>query len=525
MTAPADRPPDTIDLLGGFAVRVGGTPVDPSHWRRRPAANVVKLLALAPDLRLHREQVIDALWPDASVVDAAPRLHKAVHYARRALGGNDTVATTGNSLNLLPGREPRVDVVAFEAAATEALERGAPGSAETALAAYGGELLPDDRYEPWTEARREHVEHLRRQLLRANGRWSELLAIDPTDEAAHVALINAGVERGDRAGALAQYDRLVATLDEQLGVPPGPDAQAARAAATALPGWVDEGAPLPAQQVTFCHAADGVRLAYAVTGDGSPLVKAANWLTHLEYDWESALWRHWMRELTSRFRLLRYDERGCGLSDWNTTSFALDAWVDDLASVVDAAGYDRFPLLGVSQGAAVAIEYASRHPERVSALVIYGGYVHGPVARARTDEDRRVAEILPHLAELGWGTDEASFRQVFTSRFMPGGSRAQWDEFNELERRSTSPSNAARFMRAFAMIDVTEAAQKVACPTLVVHVRGDRMPPLHEGRLLASLVPGGRFVSLEGDNHILLEHEPAWRRFLDEMDQFLADVG
>ncbi|MET0577475.1 MAG: alpha/beta fold hydrolase, partial [Ilumatobacteraceae bacterium] len=377
------------------------------------------------------------------------------------------------------------------------------------------------RYEAWTEARREHLQHLHRQLLRAAGRWSDLLAVDPTDEDAHVALINASVERGDRAGALAQYGRLVDTLQEELGVSPGTAARAAGAAAAALPSTGAELAPLPSQQVRFCHAVDGLRLAYAITGQGPPLVKAANWLTHLEYDWESSLWRHWLGALTARYRLLRYDERGCGLSDWNTTSFTLDAWVDDLATVIDAAGYERFPLLGVSQGAAVAVEYAARHPERVTALLLYGGYVHGPVARARTDEERRAADLLPHLAELGWGTDESSFRQVFTSRFMPGASRAQWDEFNELERRSTSPLNAARFMRGFASIDVTEAAQRVACPTLVVHVRGDRMPPLHEGRLLASLVPGGRFVSLEGDNHILLEHEPAWARFLAEMDEFL----
>ena len=523
MNASPERPADAVDLLGQFAVRVGGADVDPSHWRRRPSANLVKLLALASGRRLHREQVIDALWPDASLADGAPRLHKAVHFARRALGGQGVVATGGDALALLPGRDVRVDVLVFEGLATAALERGGSQAREEALAAYGGELLPEDRYEPWTEVRRDQVEHLRRQLLRAAGRWIDLLATDPTDEQAHVALIEASIERGDRAGALAQYDRLQAALDE-LGLAPGPDARAARAAAVALTAAVRHD-PLPAQQVRFCHAADSVRLAYALTGSGPPLVKAANWLTHLEYDWESGLWRHWLRELTSRFRLLRYDERGCGLSDWNTTSFTLEAWVEDLATVVDAAGFGRFPLLGVSQGAAVAVEYAARHPERVSALVLYGGYVHGPVARARTEDERRAAELLPSLAELGWGTDESSFRQVFTSRFMPGGSRAQWDEFNELERRSTSPSNAARFMRGFATIDVTDAAARVACPALVVHVRGDRMPPLQEGRLLASLLPHGRFVSLEGDNHILLEDEPAWARFLAEMDQFLAEVG
>ena len=176
--------------------------------------------------------------------------------------------------------------------------------------------------------------------------------------------------------------------------------------------------------IRFCHAADGVRLAYATVGTARRSSRRRTGYRHLEYDWESSLWRHWLHALTRRFRLLRYDERGCGLSDWNTTSFAMEAWVDDLATVVDAAGFERFPMLGVSQGAAVAVEYASRHPERVSALVLYGGYVHGPVARARNDDERRLAELMPQLAELGWGIDEPSFRQVFTARFMPAGSRS-----------------------------------------------------------------------------------------------------
>jgi DNA-binding SARP family transcriptional activator/pimeloyl-ACP methyl ester carboxylesterase len=497
--------------------------VDPSHWRRRPAASLVKLLALAPDRRLHREQVIDALWPDVAVADAAPRLHKAAHFARRALGP-DAVVSTSDSVQLLPGHAVTVDVADFETAAASALDAGA--GIDAALVRYGGELLPDDRYESWIDERRQHLAHLHRQLLRAAGRWSELLAADPTDEAAHVALIAAHVGRRDRAAALAQFDRLAAILDTELGVRPGPDAVGARAAALALPtGHAAVTAPpLPAQEIRFCDGADGARLAYALAGSGRPLVKAANWLSHLEYDWESLIWHHWLVELTSRFRLLRYDERGCGLSDWDVDAFGIDAWVEDLATVVDAAGFERFPLLGVSQGAAVAVEYAAANPERVSALVLYGGYVHGPVRRASTEEDRRAARILPELAELGWGNDEPSFRQVFTARFIPGGTRSQWDEFNELQRRSTSSINAARFMRAFADIDVTEAARRVTCPTLVIHLRGDRSPPVAEGRLLASTIPGSRFVSLDGDNHLMLGDDAAWPRFLTEIDRFLADV-
>jgi DNA-binding SARP family transcriptional activator/pimeloyl-ACP methyl ester carboxylesterase len=513
-----------ITLLGSFSVVVDGEPIDPAHWRRRPAAHLIQVLALAPGRRMHREQVIDALWPDCAVTDAAPRLHKAAHFARRALGAA-AITSTGDALELFASSAVTVDVVAFEAAAAVALDSGT--GIDDAITHYTGVLLPDDCYEPWTAPRRDHVAHLHRQLLRAAGRWSELLALDPTDEEAHVALVRGHIARGDRAAALAQYDRLTTVLAEQLGVEPGPEAAAAHLAAVALASArpAPDPATLPSQEVRFCHAADGVRLAYAVVGSGPPLVKAANWLTHLEYDWESVVWRHWLLALTNRFRLLRYDERGCGLSDWNTTAFTLDAWIDDLATVIEAAGYERFPLFGMSQGAAVAVEYAARHPERVSALVLYGSYVHGSVVRARTDEERRGAGLLPDLAELGWGRDEPSFRQVFTARFMPGGTREQWDEFNELQRRSTSAANAARFIRGFATIDITEAAQQIRCPTLVLHVRGDLTPPLAEGRLLASIIPDSRFVSLEGDNHLMLPSDPAWARFLEEVDRFLADVG
>ena len=517
---------DRITVLGAFTVVLDGRTIDPAHWRRRSAASLVKALALAPDRRLHREQLIELLWPELSLADAAPRLHKAVHFARRALGP-EALAWVGDTLALLPGRDVQVDVTRFEAAARAALQSGT--GVDDALALFTGELLPEDRYESWTVARREAVTPLHRQLLRVGERWLQLIAEDPTDEEARVALMRAHVERGDRAAALSEYEQLAAVLDEELGIEPGDDAATMHRAALALPPQrrVELTPPdhLPTQEVRFCHASDSVRLAYAVVGSGPPLVKAANWLSHLEYDWESMLWRHWLRALTSDYRLLRYDERGCGLSDWDTTTLTLGTWVDDLATVVDAAGYERFPLLGVSQGAAVAVEYAARHPERVSALVLYGGYLRGRAARARTDDELRFARLLPDLAELGWGRDEPTFRQVFAARFMPEGTREQWDEFNELQRRTTSPANAARFMRGFGMIDVTDAARRVACPTLVVHVRGDLGPPITEGRLLASTIPGSRFVSLEGRNHLMLATEPAWPRFLTEMNRFLEEVG
>ncbi len=275
------------------------------------------------------------------------------------------------------------------------------------------------------------------------------------------------------------------------------------------------------QDIRFCRAADGVRLAYATVGDGPTLVKAANWLSHLDYDWESPVWRHWWRELTQRYRLARYDDRGCGLSDWATDGYDLDTWVRDLATVVDAADLERFALLGISRGGPVAVAYAATHPERVSRLVLYGAFVQGRRLRATTPDEAAEAEIQVQLARLGWGRDIPAFRQVFAAQFMPHASRKLWDQFDELQRRTTSAVNAAAYMAAASSLDATTFAPLVRAPTLVLHARGDRRVPVEEGRRLASLIPGSRLVTFDGDNHILLEDEPAWPRFLDELDRFL----
>ena len=279
--------------------------------------------------------------------------------------------------------------------------------------------------------------------------------------------------------------------------------------------------PNQRQQIRFCTGADGVRLAYGTSGRGPVLVKAANWLSHLEFDWESPVWRSLLDELSSAHTLVRYDERGCGLSDWMVDDLSFDAWVNDLETVVDAIGVERFPLLGISQGASIAVEFAVRHPERVSHLVLHGGYARGRSKWASTPEQREEAETIIRLAELGWGRENPAFRQFFTTQFIPDGTPEQHRWFNELERISTSPQNAGRFMRVFNAIDVTHRLPEVQCPTLVLHATRDARVPFAEGRLLASLIPGARFAPLESNNHLLLATEPAWARWRDEVRSFL----
>jgi len=276
------------------------------------------------------------------------------------------------------------------------------------------------------------------------------------------------------------------------------------------------------QTIRFCRADDGVRLAWSTMGKGPPLVRAAHYLTHLEHDLRNALWRPWLAELSRQHTLVRYDPRGCGLSDREIGELALDRWVADLEAVVDAAGLGRFALFGASQSGAIALAYAARHPERVTRLVIYGGYARGFMRRNPTPEQVKQWHMMLGLVELGWGQDNPAFRQMLTSFLIPGGTLEQMHALNELTRLSTTPECAARILAAVHEFDATGLAPRVACPTLVLNARGDVRNPLEEGRRIAALVPGARFVTLETNNHILLEQEPSFAQFFAEVHEFLA---
>ena len=275
------------------------------------------------------------------------------------------------------------------------------------------------------------------------------------------------------------------------------------------------------QEVRFCRAPDGVQIAYSTVGQGSPIVKVGNWMTHLEFDLESPIWRHLYRELANEHTLVRYDSRGNGLSDRDPDDISFDAFVGELEAVIAAAKVDRFALLGLSAGCPVAIAYAVRHPERVSHLILYGGFAVGRRKRSRSAAEAEEEAAMLTLMRLGWGKENAAFRQLFTSQFIPGGTKEQADWFNELQRISVSPEVAARILAANYETDVTDLLPRVTTPTLVMHARGDARVSFEAGRRMAGGIPGARFVTLPGNNHLFLETEPAFGQFLEHTRAFL----
>lgn len=298
-------------------------------------------------------------------------------------------------------------------------------------------------------------------------------------------------------------------------------------AVAAVHGAAPPGAATPKavalqQEIRFCSAPDGVQLAYSMVGQGPPLVKTGNWMTHLEYDLESPIWRHLYLELAKVCTLIRYDARGNGLSDRVVDDISFDAFVRDLEAVVEAVQVEQFALFGISQGCAVAIAYAVRHPERVSHLILYGGYAQGRNTRARSASEKEEEAAMLTLTRLGWGKENPAFRQLFTSQFIPGATKTQEDWFNELQRITVSPEIAVRILEVTGDIDVTGLLPRVQVPTLVMHARDDARVPFEAGRRMAAGIPDARFVPLQGRNHLFLETEPAFGQFLEQIRPFLT---
>jgi len=275
------------------------------------------------------------------------------------------------------------------------------------------------------------------------------------------------------------------------------------------------------QEISFCRSPDKINIAYAAVGSGPPLVKAANWLTHLEHDWESPVWSPLLQRLAERNRLIRYDSRGNGLSDRAVPEISFDGFVRDLGAVVDAIKVERFAILGISQGAAIAIAYAVENPEKVSKLILYGGYAQGRNRRGSTEEADK-ARVFMSLLRHGWGDEHSAFMRAFSSVFLPNGSQEQIKWFADLQRTTTTAENAALIRSTCDDIDVAHLLPRIRVPTLVLHARHDNVVPLEQGRSLAATIPNARFVTLDSDNHVLLAGEPAWDKFFIEVEEFLA---
>lgn len=276
------------------------------------------------------------------------------------------------------------------------------------------------------------------------------------------------------------------------------------------------------QAIHFSTSFDGARIAWAVAGKGPVLVRAPTWLSHIEHDWQSPVSRHWITEFTRRHALVRMDPRGVGMSDWDADELSFEAMVRDVEVVVDAAGLERFAMVGNSGGAAVAIAFAARHPERVSRLFLWGAYCRGSLRRGTpTPQQLEHAQMLRKLAEMGWGSDEPTFRQVFASLLVPGATKEQWSHFTDRMRLCCTGRGAARFLAMMEQIDVQDLARNVRCPTLVLHSRHEARNPYEEGKLTAALIPNAEFVPLESVNHVLLPDEPAWHHLVAEFRRFM----
>ncbi len=524
-----------VTLLGKFDVRLHGKPIVLSS---QPAQVLLAYLLLNAGVALRREQLAGLLWPDSLDSSARKNLRNTIWLVRKAIGDQYLMADK-TTVTFATPPPYELDVAILE----QPVESDS-ASLVQAVSVYGGDLLPG-YYEDWVQLERERLRDVferRIQLLldrlAQEGQWSEVqrwaehwISLGYVPEPAYRALMMSHAAQGDLSHMASAYRRCVKSLQEVLDISPSTETQALyqRLSQGDLPV---RQTPLPAtapplvteappQEIQFCVSADAVRIAYATVGQGPPLVKVANWLSHLEFDWQSLVWRHWLEGLARYHRLIRYDERGCGLSDWHAADMSFAAWLNDLEAVVEATGVDRFPLLGMSQGGAIAIAYAVRHPERVSHLILYGSYARGKLQRNPSAAQILEANTLVDLIKIGWGRENPAFRQVFAALFMPDGTPEQLRAFNELQRVSSSPENAARIVSGFNEINVTDLARRVTAPTLVLHARDDGRIPFEEGQLLAALIPNARFVPLESKNHVLLADEPAWQHFLSEFYRFL----
>jgi DNA-binding SARP family transcriptional activator len=484
-------------LLGAFEVRADGRGVPAEAWRHRRAAELVKLLALSPRHRLHREQVIDTLWPELAPKAGAANLRKAAHYARRALGADDAILLRGEHVILA---EANVDAARFERAAEEALAAGDPDACAEIARLYRGELLPDDRYADWAEEPRRRLRDLNLRLLRRAGLWEQVVAEEPTDEAAVRALMRLNSDVGNRSAALAHYHRLHAALAAVELEPSAETADLYRQIARA-----------PLERSPICYVRSGdVNIAYQIVEGGTAdLLLIPGWVSHLALDWEEPLWVRWCERMTSFARLVRFDKRGTGLSDRPSGVQPVEERMTDALAVLDAADVAQAHVLGWSEGGPLALLLASEHPDRVRSLTLYGtqacfrrqpGYPWGVSAEERDAWSNKVERAWPEIVldVFAPDTDEG-----FVARYVA------------YLRAGASPRAAAELNRMSSALDVRDLLPAISVPVLVLSRRGDPIGPPAPAKYMADRIDGARFVELDGDQHVM---------WLGEIEALCAEV-
>jgi predicted ATPase/DNA-binding SARP family transcriptional activator/pimeloyl-ACP methyl ester carboxylesterase len=514
-----------------------------------PRRKVMALLAyLAVTQHVHtRDALVALLWPDFDHRSGRSDLSRTLFTLKQSLGADriladrDTVALNGEA-------GLWVDVLHFQQYVeacrnTDYLDDECQKKLARAVELYRGDFLsgftlPGSlEFDEWqllqTEALRRdlgwaleklvHIHETRNELGQAIEYARRRVRLDRLHEPAQRQLIALYARNEQRAEAHRQYQECVRLLDEELNVEPQPETKQLyeqirneRSATQRVQRII------PDQEIKFFVSFDGVRIAYATVGEGPPLLMTATFLRHLEYDWQSPIWQHWLDALTRSHTLIRYDERGCGLSDWDINDISFEAWVRDLEGLVEHLGLEQFRLLALSQAGAVAIAYAVRHPEKVSQLILHGAYARGRFHRIENPRAAEEAQTLLSLTRLGWGQDNPAFRQVFSLQLMPDATKEQLAWYDELMRVSMTPENAARAEAIMYNINVRDLLPEVITPTIVTHCRDDAAVPFQEGRILASELQAARFVPLDSKNHLLLPDEPAWERFLHEIHRFVA---
>jgi DNA-binding SARP family transcriptional activator/pimeloyl-ACP methyl ester carboxylesterase len=537
---PAVNPTLAIRVLGEFEILKGTIPQTFPQSRKSRALLAYLILT---GRRHRRERLCDLLWdvPD----DPRGSLRWSLSKLRALVDepGHERIVADREYVYFDP-KGATVDLLEIRRELAGGGAHVFPTEHLLRLAAqFRGELLEDlavsghPDFESWLLTEKEAARRTRASLLHilvnrlhAEGREEavhhgrDLVASDPYSVSAHALLIRILAATGHREEAERQHEISM----KELSGTAARDLKALTEALVSRPAAVGpmvvdrERDNRLEQEIRFCTTSDGVRIAYASVGEGPPLIKTANWLNHLEYDWDSPMWRHVFRGLARDHRLIRYDARSNGLSDWDVAEISFDAFVRDLESVVDAAGVRRFPLLGISQGCAISIEYAIRNPGRVTRLVLHGGYATGWRIGADLAEIAR-REAMQTLILHGWGQDNPAFRQMFTSAFIPDGTPEQIRWMNELTRISISPQNAIRLQEALSTVDIRDRLPKVNVPTLVLHSRNDGRVPYPRGLELAHGIPNARLITLESNNHLLLEHEAEFPRFMEAIRAFLKD--